>query len=277
MAGIDYLVIGHISSDLTPDGPRIGGTVAYAGKTAHALGCRTAILTSAAVESDFTQALNGIDVHRVPAEATTVFENIYDPAGRRQILHSRAESICADHVPPNGFHAPIVHFAPIADEIEPQMISRFENSLIGLTPQGWMRGWDEQGSVRAREWVHASQYFPSVSAVILSEEDLPDSEAVDRYRKWCRLLVITCGSRGCKVFYKNEEREIPVEPVRESDPTGAGDIFAAAFLIRLYQNREDPWRAARFANNIAAKTVTQIGLNAKIARIQESRETEERK
>jgi hypothetical protein len=55
MAGIDYLVIGHISSDLTPDGPRIGGTVAYAGKTAHALGCRTVMLTSAAAENDFTR------------------------------------------------------------------------------------------------------------------------------------------------------------------------------------------------------------------------------
>ncbi len=43
---VDYLVIGHIARDLTPSGPRLGGTVAYSGLTARALGLRVGIVTS---------------------------------------------------------------------------------------------------------------------------------------------------------------------------------------------------------------------------------------
>ena len=37
---VDYLVIGHLSCDITPEGPRLGGTAAYAALTSHALGLR---------------------------------------------------------------------------------------------------------------------------------------------------------------------------------------------------------------------------------------------
>ena len=34
---VDYLVIGHVAHDLTPEGPRLGGTAAYSALTAMAL------------------------------------------------------------------------------------------------------------------------------------------------------------------------------------------------------------------------------------------------
>jgi hypothetical protein len=43
---INYLIIGHITRDLLPSGPRIGGTAAYAGLTAQAMGLRVGIITS---------------------------------------------------------------------------------------------------------------------------------------------------------------------------------------------------------------------------------------
>jgi sugar/nucleoside kinase (ribokinase family) len=266
---IDYLVIGHISSDRTPTGSRVGGTVAYAGRTARSLGCRTAMLTSASAADDYAGILPGIDVHTVAADVTTVFENIYASGTRRQILHSRAENLFLDHLPAHWRTARIVHFAPIADEIDPRMISQFPEALIGLTPQGWMRGWDRKGNIFARDWEAAPEVSPSATTVILSEEDLPSSQALDRYRCWCPLLVLTCGNRGCKVFRQDDMRHVPVAPVQEADPTGAGDIFAAAFLIRLHRNNGDPWDAARFANGIAAATVKAVGLEAKIDAIDE--------
>jgi sugar/nucleoside kinase (ribokinase family) len=48
-------------------------------------------------------------------------------------------------------------------------------------------------------------------------------------------------------------------PCREVDATGAGDIFAAAFFARRFQTR-DAWEAARFATNLAAYSVTRVGL-----------------
>ena len=44
-----------------------------------------------------------------------------------------------------------------------------------------------------------------------------------------------------------------------ADATGAGDVFAAAFFVRLLETR-DPWEAARFANRVAAVSVTRPGL-----------------
>jgi sugar/nucleoside kinase (ribokinase family) len=96
---------------------------------------------------------------------------------------------------------------------------------------------------------------------------LLDDAMLDQYRQWSKLLVMTEGVRGCTVFLGDEIRQIPALPVNQVEPTGAGDIFAAAFLYRLYQTDGNPWEAARFANKIASQSVTQTGLEAKLEAI----------
>jgi sugar/nucleoside kinase (ribokinase family) len=54
-------------------------------------------------------------------------------------------------------------------------------------------------------------------------------------------------------------RQFPAPPQPEVDPTGAGDVFAAAFFINLYETN-DPWASARFANQVAALSITRAGL-----------------
>lgn len=264
LAPFEYLVIGHISHDLTPEGPVAGGTVSFSGRTAQALGCRTAVLTSAGSDFDFASALPGIDVLSVAAEHTTTFENVYTAAGRIQTIYGLAAPLTAQHVPAAWRQTPIVHLAPLANEVDPQIIHLFEERIVGLTPQGWLRRWDENGRVSACEWPAAADILPQATAVILSEEDLPDEATLAQYIQWARLLVLTQGPRGCTVFCEGQSRQIPVTPVTEINPTGAGDIFAAAFLIRLYENGRDPWEAARFANQVAAQSVTQFALADKI-------------
>jgi sugar/nucleoside kinase (ribokinase family) len=48
---------------------------------------------------------------------------------------------------------------------------------------------------------------------------------------------------------------VPGFPSDETDPTGAGDVFAAAFMLKLRELRE-PLEAARFANGVASFSVT---------------------
>ena len=55
---VDYLVIGHITVDLTPSGPALGGSAAYAALTARALGLRVGIVTVRGNEIPLT-ALDG--------------------------------------------------------------------------------------------------------------------------------------------------------------------------------------------------------------------------
>lgn len=264
MRDVEYLVVGHVARDLTPAGPVAGGTATYAGRTAAALGCRTAVLTSAGPDFDLALALPDLQVQGVPAAATTTFENVYTTGGRRQALHAIAQTLTAADVPAAWRRAPIVHLGPIADEIDVEMIPLFSNSLLGMTPQGWLRRWNEDGHVYTVEWPAAPEILPQAAAVILSEEDLLNRAMLDNYRRWSRLLVLTQGARGCTVFCREEVRQIPAPRVKEVEPTGAGDIFAAAFLIRLYQTAGNPWEAAAFANQIAAYSVTQRRLEDKI-------------
>ncbi|MBE0696386.1 MAG: ribokinase, partial [Anaerolineaceae bacterium] len=91
---IDYLIIGHLTRDLTPDGPRLGGTASYASLTARALGLRVGILTACEdCLSDSRLEQEGIRVVGLHAGETTTFENIQTPNGRIQYVHQVAPSI----------------------------------------------------------------------------------------------------------------------------------------------------------------------------------------
>lgn len=263
----DYLAIGHFARDITPTGFVTGGTVAYAGATARELGCRTAILTS--YGPDFTPDVDTVDaaVERVPASETTTFKNIYRDGTRTQFLHGRARQLLPEHVPQGWEKTPIVHLAPIAVEVDAALVRHFPNSIVGLTPQGWMRKWDDSGRVHPRFWDQARQVMPLAAAVVLSDEDLADRSWLDKFRKWAPLLVLTQGAAGCTVFMGDEVRRVPAPSVTEVNPTGAGDVFAAAFLIRLYQTKGNPWESARFANSIAARSVTERDFAAKIRKL----------
>ncbi len=270
MSHIDYLVIGHASRDLTPTGAQVGGAVSFSGRTAQVLGCRAAVLTSAGPDMDMAAALPHMSLHNIPARQSTSFENVYTADGRTQTLHNRAQPITAADIPADWRRAGILHLGPIANEIDPDIIHLFSNSLVGVTPQGWLRGWDDDGRVHPQPWPAAEQILPQVAAVILSREDLLDEEMLAQYRRWSPLLALTDGRRGCTLFCGDETRHFPAPQVEEAEPTGAGDIFAAAFLVRLWQTAGNPWEAARFANEIAAQSVTQIGLAAKMERISQS-------
>lgn len=264
MEQIDYLVIGHITCDLALNESRVGGTVSYAGQIAHALGCQTAVLTSCAAEYGGLQALGDLQVHVVAAAATTTFENVYTPDGRIQTIHAVADAISVEDLPADWNRPAVVHLAPVANELAPALIHQFPRSIIGLTPQGWMRRWDKDGRVLAREWPDAEMILPLADVVILSKEDLLHDDMLAQYRRLARLLILTENARGCTVFWDDEARQFPAPQVREVDPTGAGDIFAAAFLVYFLQATKNPWEAAQFANKVAAHSITQTGLAAKL-------------
>ena len=260
LQNVDYLVVGHIAADIIPGGLRLGGTAAYAALTARALGLRVGIVTSNGVDAPL-QALDGIHVVSVPAEHSTTFENIKIENGRRQILYHRAESLLLEHIPQTWRNTPIIHLAPIARELDMNLAAGLSASLIGITPQGWMRAWDENGQVAACVWENSEQALRHAGGVVLSVEDVArDLEQVEAMAHQTRVLCLTEGAAGSVLHWNDDRRRFRAPEMDEVDSTGAGDIFAAAFFVRLYVTR-DPWEAARFATQLASRSVTRVGLN----------------
>lgn len=257
---VDYLAVGHAAVDLTPQGKRLGGTVSYAALTARALGMRVGIVTSAGTDAPL-QALEGIQVFNIAAEHSTTFENLNMENGRKQRLYHRAAFISFDRIPQVWRDAPIVHLAPIAQEVDAAMAGQFPSSFVGVTPQGWMRAWDENGRVAAKAWENSEQVLRQAGGVVLSVEDVRrDLEQVEWMAHHARLLCLTEGEAGAVLYWNGDRRRFRPPSVVEVDSTGAGDIFAAAFFVRLYQTR-DPWEAARFATHLAAHSVARPGLD----------------
>jgi sugar/nucleoside kinase (ribokinase family) len=269
---IDYLVIGHVARDLTPNGAKLGGTAAYSALTARALGLHVGIVTAAGSEISL-EPLYDIPLVLIESESSTSFENIYSENGRTQFLRSQAVHIKYDHIPNVWWGASIVHLAPIANEIDFASSKDLASGFLGITPQGWMRQWDSEGLVSVRNW---SDYEPALShanAVVISREDVNgDDELIEHMAGQTRILVVTEGADGAVLYWHGDRRRYPAPTVREVDATGAGDIFATAFFVRL-KNTRDPWEATRFATLVATHSVTRTGLDG----IPTSREIEESK
>jgi hypothetical protein len=252
----NFLVIGHITRDiLLSGGFAQGGTATYAAITAARLGAQAAILTRAAPDFSLIPDMDGISVERLPAATTTTFENRYHNGHRRQTVHTVAPIITAADVPAPWRQSPIVLLGPVAQEVDPGLTTAFPGSLVGVVPQGWMRRWNEQGHVSRQPWPNAAAVLTGARALILSDEDLGDDPAaLALYCSLCPLVVLTLGQRGCQVWQGDQMTAVPPRPAAEVDPTGAGDVFAAAFLMRLAATGS-PVHAARFANVAASFSV----------------------
>ena len=262
VASLDYLVIGHVCKDLNPFGFLIGGTATYSSLTARNLGVRVGVITSAGPDLPLQETFPGIKVLRLPAAETTMFENIYLDGIRRQVIHAVASPISAASIPPSWRRSKIVHLGPVAQELSPDLTEGWGAALVALTPQGWMRQWDSAGHVFPCRWERTEQLLGSTDVLILSQEDMGgDWSHIKALTGRAKTVVVTCGWRGATVFHEDEVRRFPARPVVEVDPTGAGDIFAAAYLIHL-EETGDPWASARFANCVASFSVEASGLAA---------------
>lgn len=262
LESIDYLVIGHITVDKTFQGPQIGGTAAYAALTANALGLRTGIVTAWGGELSLGP-LRNIPIISYPAEKSTTFENMDGENGRRQIIHHTAPKLDYYIIPDPWRQAAIVHLAPVAQEVEPNLVRYFPTSLIGLTPQGWLRTWDKENRVHFTEWPEATFTLQSAGAAVISKDDVNSDETrIEEMALSSRVLAVTEGAEGTRLYWNGDVRRFrPPKIGQVVDTTGAGDIFAAAFFVRLYTTR-DPWEAARFATQLAAISVTRPGLDS---------------
>ncbi|HUF53439.1 MAG TPA: PfkB family carbohydrate kinase [Dehalococcoidia bacterium] len=257
MAAPDFLVVGHVVQDLTPDGGwRLGGAASYASLLAHKFGLRAAVLTSCAADLPLADLLPGIELRIVPGDATTLMLNEYDAEGRRtQHVPQRAGPLAASDLPGEWREARIVLLGPVAGEVDAAIAAEFSaDTLVGAGAQGWLRKFTHDGSVRQvppEKW-DASTLLVRANALFLSDEDIPEAPfgarlaILDTWASLVDVVAFTRGYAGADIAYRGEWRRTEAIPANPTDLTGAGDVFAAAFLIH-YAETSDPWASARLA------------------------------
>ncbi len=260
---IDFLLIGHMTADLTPEGRTAGGTVSFAARTAHSFGLKVGLLTSAADEEPLLESLTPYaDVVNIPSHAsTTTYENIYTPTGRVQYVRGLAMSLTPDMLPEAWQAAPLVHLAPIADEVSPAFAHLFPDSVTLATLQGWLRRWDAEGRVGLNRW-YDSTALSKLDAVVLSGEDIPGAPDIEESLiQDCAHVFMTQAELGGIHYDHGRPHRYTTPQVEVLNPTGAGDIFAAALLC-AYQRLQDWDRAATVAARLGAISVTRVGLDS---------------
>ncbi len=263
-----FLVVGHVVQDLISAEDRgawrLGGAAAYASILACRMGLRTAVLTAASPGLPLADLLPGVECRVVPSPCTTRIRNIYEDSKRRQFVPQRAAAMAAGHLPDEWRGVPIVLLGPVAGEIDDSLASCFPDALVGIGAQGWLRriGPDARVSpVRPARW-HAEPLLGHAAALFFSDEDVLPEEAPFALKHWSEMVEIvafTRGERGADVGHRGVWRHIDAYPVSAVDLTGAGDVFAAAFLVR-YRETGDVWESARFASAAGALCVEGVGV-----------------
>ncbi len=238
----------------------VGGTVSYAALAATKLGWEVAVLTAAGLDFDAGSALPGIPVFVHRGTATTRFDTFYDDDGTRtQVLAARADPVELTPLPDAWRDPDVLLLGPVAGELGPGMATAFTAGVVGAIGQGWVRGVDRDGTVVAREWAQPAADLAGVHALFLSEHDLPDAHGRARaLLASVPIVTVTRGWEGASLYTRDGVQQIAALPRQEVDATGAGDVFATAFLLR-YHERADVAEAGAFAACAASCVVEGVG------------------
>jgi hypothetical protein len=272
----DYVTVGHVTVDVlsaessfsAESSRRPGGGAFYSALQAARLGLRTLIVTQGSppeIEALLEPYRKELELRIIPAPASTTLDTSWSGATRTQRMLAWAgpiaETIAVD--------TSILHFAPVARESTARW--QGQANFVGLTPQGLARAWSESGngeivpSPLPTDSDSLDGLLPEgCSAVVLSEHERAAcapllSAATDAGA----VLAVTAGAGATSVYLPGGAVTRVQAPAvaHPRDDLGAGDVFAAAFFISLYEGHSAE-QAATYGNAAAAIRIGGVGADA---------------
>ncbi len=256
MRPIRFVALGHVTHDRLPSGVFPGGAALYAGLAAAALQARVRLVTSFAPDFIGVRLLSsaGIQVEAIPSDRTTSFESVVIAGRRGWRILDRAQPLARPVM-----EADVVFACPVLGEVEPSAVVAPPGALLGAGLQGWLRSVRADGLVEPRRPPDLS-FLAGCKVVFLSDEDLGDHRLslVEVLRELAEITVITEGARGALLYVGDAPHWVHACPAQEVDPTGAGDTFAACFLLGLASG-QTPLEAAMLAACGASLAIESMG------------------
>jgi sugar/nucleoside kinase (ribokinase family) len=261
----DYVTVGHVTLDLIEDRPgdtvaQPGGGAFYSGLQAARLGLRTLIVTQG-VPDLFEDVLAPyspeLDIEVIPAPHTTTLATTGSGLARCQRVLAWAGPI----VEPLDFDSSILHLAAVACETPTSWSGRAE--FVALTPQGLLRDWREN-EVTSLVELNPATLPPRFDAAVIGERERGHCDSLfEMARDAGATVAVTAGAQPTAVYLPGEEPIVQAvtSATAAHDDLGAGDVFAAAFFVALFEGMCAA-KAAAFGNAAAALRVAKVGAGA---------------
>jgi sugar/nucleoside kinase (ribokinase family) len=266
--------------------PRVGGVTTYAGLTYRHLGLTPHIVSNwASGDSAIGEFLGaaGMVLHIGTGCDTTRFVNQVEGDRRFQEMPSSAAAIAAEQIEAILLRLDWVHLGPLHPlDIDPgvlSMLSDWDRPVL-LDVQGYTRKRDPDtaqiradvsddlpGALTAARMVKANQ---EEMALILADGHTEMVGLMERFG--IEEVVVTRGAAGGTVWSLNappvEYRSRAVR--RWTNPTGAGDVFFAAYAVNRLLKGDTVQSAAGEAAALAAEQVSGGFIDTAVADLLDS-------
>jgi sugar/nucleoside kinase (ribokinase family) len=250
-------LIGNLSRDLLPGRPpQAGGGPFHGARALQRLRVPARVIARCA-EIDREALLPplvrlGTPTRYVPGELTSTFSFSYDGDVRTMSIEALGDVWRPGDIPelPSGRW---VHVAPLArGEFPVETIAALaRRRRVSFDGQGLVRV-PEVGPLRLDDDFDR-EILRHIWVLKLAEEEaevLGDPAALG-----VREVVVTHGSRGSTVYCGGKSEYVPANPV-DTDPTGAGDAFATAYIVGRNAGC-GPTGAARRATAVVASMLSR--------------------
>jgi hypothetical protein len=232
----------------------VGGPPAYGGLTALKLGHSPQLVTRFGpdiFEHGFSRLKLGGLSFAPGSEArrsTTRFEIHYQRGRRRLRLLARCSRLGVEQVEDASYRVSVV--SPVCGEIGGHLLERIrpKSDYLFVDPQGFVRGFNRRGwafhrSPRDTLFVRVADAIkvdPQEAAALTGARG--PREVVKRLLKMGPTCVIlTWGRRFVYLGTGGNLWRAAPPAVRAVDPTGAGDIFSAAFATTMASDADPLW------------------------------------
>lgn len=280
MKVFDIVTVGHFAIDYISsprlDAPKqvLGGSPTYVSFAARKLDAHAGVVSK--VGSDFPESYtellcsHSVDLFGViviKSVSTTSFVLEYVNGYRRLLLKSCAPPILQEDVS-LMFKAKTIHVAPIVGEISSEVIEelRKKADMLSLDPQGLLRKFDSNGRVSLKKWADKRV----LEQIDIYKSSLQEIRKIARSRSLeasmkeiqnfgTKIVIVTLGRKGAAILFDETFQRVPsIQPQKLMDPTGAGDVFAGAFLAE-YVNKKNPVWCACVGSAMASFKVETVG------------------
>lgn len=244
-----------------------GGTVWYAALLMVRLLQPVAVVGCGDSEIKHRLKQQGVDVRYFSDSGPVAyFENLYTARERRQNARS-GRSLRVSDMPPEVFVAPAFLAGPVLQEVDPAILTSRRRGLALLDAQGFLRHLTPENRVVERMGPDAEKAIrhcdilkvDAREAQLIASTGEIDTAMKRLHRMGPKITIITQGAKGALIYDGARFIQATAPIVTAVDSTGAGDVFAAAFLAR-YLDCCDAITACRFA--VAAATLSTRGFGA---------------